>query len=940
MKPFGTLLLLLLLVTPTLAQDLSVGGRVLQADGGAPLPNANVLLRRLPDSSNAGGAVTGRDGRFLLDGLRRGRYVLTISYVGYDPVVRDVPLRGESAALGDIRLQERSVKLDAVEVTGAAPIAVMKEDTTEFLASAFKVNPDATAEDLVRKMPGVTVKDGKVEAQGEEVKAFRVDGRPFFGDDARTLLRNLPAEVISRIQVYDQQSEQARFTGFSDGNEVKAMNFITRDAIKNAQFGKIYGGYGEENHYRAGAILNAFAGKQRWSVMAMSNDVNEQNFSQEDLLGVMLSASGPGGMRGGMRGGGGGGQRPPSGGMPNFNMGSISDFLVNAGSGIAQTNAIGINYIDTWFDKVEVSGSYFFNQSDLDAGSGVTREFVLPQTAGQFYDETSVANTDNMNHRFNMRLDWKIDTLNSLLWRPRFSAQINEGFERTLAGTSTEAGLINSSNSDFSSDLGGLSFSHELLWRRRFETRGRTLSVEIENDVKNNSGDNRLSYDYASFGAQAVFDTTNQRSDLRANGWTAEATATYTEPIGERGQLQLRHRASYSRDESDKRTWELPMLAGMAETLDPLQSNEFSTDYLTQNASVGFRYENDDVNGMVGLGYQWATLQNDQVYPTDHRIDRRYGDVIPFAMLRYKFTQGKDLRVFYRARTSPPSVSRLQDVLDNSNPLLLSVGNPELEQENMQFVGMRYSAANLAAGNYFFLFAMGSYTFDAIGNNTIVAAADTTVFGGIPLLRGTQITRPENFDGSYALRAFMTYGQSVGFLKSNLNLNLSGTFSRTPGRINDLINYASSPMAGVGVSLSSNISQNLDFTISTQSSLTWIQNSVREESNTSYHTQSSRLRLNWIFLEDFVFGTDLAHEYYSGLSEGYNDDFLLWNMSLGYKFLPDNAGELRLSVFDLLKQNNSITRTVTDTYIEDTRTNLLQRYVLLTFTWNLRNFKL
>ena len=939
MKPFVTIVLTLLLVAPLAAQDLSISGRVLQADGKTPLPNANVLLRRMPDSSTAGGTVSGRDGRFLFDGLRRGRYVLHISYVGYEALIRDVPLRGESAALGDLTMTETSVRLDAVEVTGAAPIAVVKEDTTEFLASAFKVNPDATAEDLVRKMPGVTVKDGKVETQGEEVKAFRVDGRPFFGDDARTLLRNLPAEVISRIQVYDQQSEQSRFTGFSDGNEVKAMNFITRDAIKNAQFGKIYGGDGEDEHDRAGTILNAFAGKQRWSLMAMSNNVNEQNFSQEDLLGVMLSSSGPGGMRGG-GGPRGGGPRPGSGGMPNFNAGSIGDFLVDAGSGIAKTNAIGLNYIDTWFDDVEVSGSYFFNQSDLDAGSGVSREFILPQSTGQYYNESSAANTDNMNHRFNLRLDWKIDTLNSLLWRPRFSAQVNEGLERTLAGTSTDNGMISSSNSDFSSDLTGLSFSSELLWRRRFETRGRTFSIEFENDVKKNSGDNRLFYDYATFGMTPSFDTTSQRSDLLSSGWSAEATATYTEPLGERGQLQLRHRASYSRDESDKRTWDLPLLAGMAEALDPLQSNEFSTDYLTQNASVGYRYEDEDFNGMFGLGYQWATLQNAQVYPTASDINRRYGDVIPFAMLRYKFTQGKDLRVFYRARTSPPGVSQLQDVLDNSNPLLLSIGNPELQQSNMQFIGARYSAANLAAGNYFFLFAMGSYTFDAIGNNTVVAGSDTTVFGGIPLLRGSQITRPENFDGSYALRSFLTYGQTLGFLQSNLNLNLSGSFTRTPSRINDVINYASTPTAGLGVSLSSNISREIDFTISTQSSLSWISNSVREENNTNYLTQSSRLRFNWIFLEDFVFSTDLAHEYYSGLSEGYNDDFLLWNMSLGYKFLPDNAGELRLSVFDLLRQNNSITRTVTDTYIEDTRTNLLQRYVLLTFTWSLRNFKL
>ncbi len=933
---FITLLLALTFsITSALAQDLGIQGRVMTSEGKAPLPNANLILQHLPDSSTAGGMVTTRDGRFRFENLRGGRYVLKVSYLGYSTVVKDVALRGQSVNLGDIVLEEASIPLGQVEVTGEAPIAVMKEDTTEFLASAFKVNPDATAEDLVRKMPGVSVKDGKVEAQGEEVKSFQVDGRPFFGNDARTLLRNMPAEIVSRIQVFDQQSEQSRFTGFSDGNEVKAMNFITRDAIKNAQFGKVYGGYGEENHYRTGAVLNAFSGNQRWSLMAMSNDVNEQNFASEDLLGVMLASSGGGGPRGGMRGG----PRPSTGGgMPNFNAGRLGDFMVSASNGIARTNALGLNYIDTWSDKVEVSGSYFFNQSDLDAGSSVAREFILPSAQGQLYDERSDANTDNTNHRFNLRMDYRIDTLNSILWRPRFSAQINEGVEHTLAGTSLAGGMINSSNSDFNTDLTGISFNNELLYRHRFQTRGRTFSLEIENDVKNNSGNNRLFYDYASYGQQPAFDTTSQRSDLESSGWSMEATATYTEPIGERGQLQLRHRASYSNDASNKRTWNLPLLAGTSEQLDHLLSNEFATDYITQNSSLGYRYENDDVNAMVGLGYQWSTLENEQVYPSSRTLERQYGDIIPFAMLRYKFRQGKDMNLFYRARTSPPSVTQLQDVLDNSNPLLLSTGNPGLQQQSMHFLGMRYMAANMQAGSYFFIHAMGSYTFDAIGSNTVLAGSDTTVFGGIPLLRGTQITRPENFEGSYSLRSFLTYGKAVGFLSSNINLNLSGTYSRTPSRINSEINYASSPALGAGISLTSNISQELDFTISTQSSLTWISNSLRKESNSNYLTQSSRLRLNWIFLEDFVFSTDLAHEFYNGLSEGYDDDFLLWNLGLGYKFLPENAAEIRLTVFDLLKQNNSISRSVTDTYIQDTRTNMLQRYVLLTFTWNLRNF--
>ncbi len=925
----------ILFAAPLAAQGLNIQGRVVDEEGTA-LANANIILLRLPDSTTAGGTVTGKDGRFLFDNLRNGRYVLKISFVGYTSLMRDIPLRGQSASLGNLTMHESSIPLDQVEVTGTAPIAIMKEDTTEFIANAFKVNPDATAEDLVAKMPGVTIKDGKVEAQGEEVKQVLVDNRPFFGDDARAVLRNIPAEIISRIQVFNQQSEQARFTGFSDGSETKAINLITRDAIRNAQFGKIYGGYGEEDHYRAGTILNAFNGKQRWSVLAMSNDINEQNFASEDLLGVMLASSGGG--PGGMRGGGRGGPRPSGGGMPNFNRGSINDFIVNTSNGIASTNAVGVNYIDTWADNIEVSGSYFFNRSNLKANTGLAREYILPEVLGQYYDETTASGTVNMNHRLNMKVDYKIDTLNSILWRPRLSAQINDGSETTLAGTSLSGAMINSNSSTFNSDLSGLSFDNELLYRHRFETRGRTFSFEIENGINNNGGDNSLFSEYASFDGTAVFDTTSQRSNLDKQGWSVEATATYTEPLGDNGQIQLRHRTSFSNDASNKRTWNQPLLAGTIEELDPLLSNEFSTDYLTQNASVGYRYEQDDVNAMVGVGYQWANLQNEQVYPYSGNIDRSYGDVMPYAMMRLKFAQGKDMNLFYRSRTSPPSVDRLQNVLDNSNPLQLSIGNPGLDQEYMHFLGMRYSAANLGAGSYFFLFAMGSYTFDPVGNNTIIASRDTTVFDGIPLLRGTQITRPENFEGSFSLRSYMTYGEAIGFLKSNLNLNLSGTFSRTPSRINGQINYASAPVAGIGVSLTSNISQDLDFTISTQSNMTWIANSLQEQNNSHYMTQSSRLRFNWILLDDFVFNTDLAHEYYSGLSEGYNDDFLLWNLSLGYKFLPDNAAEIRATVFDVLKQNNSITRNVTETYIEDARTTLLQRYVLLTLTWNIRNF--
>jgi len=941
MKHIITLFLFLSVCAPAIAQQPQVVQGRIVGDDGTPLAGANVLLLRLPDSTTAGGAVTGPDGSFRFNTVRRGRYTLRATFIGYRAEHRNLRVQNTAVSLGSVTLHERSIPMEEVEVEGTAPIAVLKEDTTEFIASAFKVNPDASAEDLVRKMPGITVKDGEVEAQGEKVQRVLVDNRPFFGDDARAVLRNIPAEIISRIQVFDQQSEQAQFTGFRDGNEVKAMNIITRDAIRNAQFGKVYGGYGEDEHYRAGTVLNAFSGDTRWSLLGMTNNVNEQNFASEDLLGVMLSSRfGGGGMRGrgrGMRGG-----RPPGsgGGMPNFGMGDVRDFMVNTTNGIATTHAVGLNYVDTWAETIEVSGSYFFNLSDADAASGLKREYILPEIQGQFYNETTGANTENLNHRLNLRLDYRVDSLNSILWRPRLSVQQHNGTELTSASTALQSALINSSSSDFSSDLAGLSFENELLWRRRFAKQGRTISLEIETDYNRNAGDNRLYSDYLSFGRDAASDTVSQRAELEKRGWELGSSLMYTEPVGGSGQLMLRHRASYSNDNSDRKTWNLPMLTGMSEELDPLLSNEFTTGYLTQNASIGYRHHDDRFDAMLGAGYQWAALENEQVYPSAASLDRSFDDVMPFAMMRFKFAQGRDMRLFYRTRTSPPSVDDLQEVLDNTNPLQLSIGNEELQPDYTHFLGMRYSATNPAAGSYFFLFAMASYTFNDVGNSTVFASADTSVFGGIPLLRGAQITRPVNLDGAYALRSYMTYGLPVSFLKSNLNLNLSATYSRTPSEINGLRNEASTPAAGAGVTLTSNISQNLDFTVSTQSNLTWIRNSLQERTDTDYFTQSSRLRLNWIFGGGFVFSTDMAHEHYSGLAEGYNDNVLLWNLSVAYKFLPRDLAEIRLTLYDVLEQNDSIVRNVTETYIEDSRTALLQRFALLTFTWNIRNFTL
>ncbi|RFP63384.1 carboxypeptidase-like regulatory domain-containing protein, partial [Hymenobacter lapidiphilus] len=297
---FGLLLFNLLLTTAR--AQTTVSGQVVDAQDQSALLGANVVLLQLPDSVRRGAAVEA-DGSFTVPSVPAGRYRLTVSFLGYQDLQRTVEVGTTPLNLGALTLQAGGVTLKGVEVVGQAAAAVQKGDTAQFNADSFKTNPDASAGDLIKKMPGVTVDPttGKVQAQGEQVQRILVDGKEFFGNDPDAVLKNLPAEVIDKIQVYDRASDQAQFTGFDDGNQQKTINIITKPQFRNGQFGRVVAGYGPlDDRYRLSGNLNSFQGKRRLSVVAQSNNINEQNFGTDDLLGVVGSSGGGGrGGRGG-----------------------------------------------------------------------------------------------------------------------------------------------------------------------------------------------------------------------------------------------------------------------------------------------------------------------------------------------------------------------------------------------------------------------------------------------------------------------------------------------------------------------------------------------------------------------------------------------------------------------------------------------------------------
>jgi hypothetical protein len=361
-------------------------GKLIDANDRSPLIGATSILLNPADSTVIKGTTADVEGVFSIDNIPTGNYILKISFIGYINYFKGIGLNG-SQDLGTLEMKQSDKLLKSVEILDKATTAVQKGDTTQYNANSYKTNPDANAEDLVTKMSGVTMQNGKVQAHGEEVKKILVDGKPFFGDDPNAVLKNLPADVIDKIQVFDQQSDQSKFTGVSDGNTTKTINIITKPGMKNGTFGRILAGYGYDNVFKGAGNINFFKGDRRISIIAQTNNINEQNFSSDELAGISSTgnqggASTSGGMQ--FRGGGGG----------NYGGSSSGNFLVNAKNGITTTYALGINYSDKWTRKVELSSSYFFNKSDNVSDQSINREYILPTDSGLVYKEKSVIRSE------------------------------------------------------------------------------------------------------------------------------------------------------------------------------------------------------------------------------------------------------------------------------------------------------------------------------------------------------------------------------------------------------------------------------------------------------------------------------------------------------------------------------------------------------------------
>ncbi|MGV3541495.1 MAG: outer membrane beta-barrel protein [Rufibacter sp.] len=918
MKSFFFCLFLLVTVSFARAQGVPVSGTVTSAYYKESLAGATVQLIRLPDSTRTA-VGTDKDGNFSFAAVKPGTYTVLVNYIGHSPLYTPAQVQTTPVNLGTLTLTQGATALNEVQVVGQIPPGTQKGDTTVFNAAAFKVADDASAEDLVTKLPGVTITDGKVQAQGEDVKQVLVDGKRFFGEDANTALRNLPAEVIENIEIFDKKSDQAEFSGFDDGNRAKTINIVTKQNRRSGKFGKVAAGVGPDQKYMAGASVNFFKGERRFTVNGLLNNINMQDFSVGEAPG--------GGMRGRRSSGGGG------------------------GAGISTTNTVGLNYSDKWGPKIEVSGNYNYSNNRNENNRFVFRDYL----ASQYYEQENTDNSFNSNrdesHQFNFRFEYLINDRNRLLVRPRLTLQRNDTYS-TLVGRSIydrepgndvydEATLTTRNNSS-NNEATSYSLSNDIDFSHRFNKPGRTLTLGLNTSKTLNDGDTYQITDLADVEQPQKSKYLNQLILANRNGLTWRGNVALGEQVGKYARVQASYSISNRQEDSERLAydWEETEYTNLNTRL----SNAFDSEYLRQQGKATYLYNSEKLRVQLETVYQNAHLQNQQEFPSAYQVNRTFHNLLPEAQVEFKFSKTKNLQLDYNTDVDAPSVTQLQEVVDNTNPLRFRVGNAGLVQEYRNSMNLRYRSFNLETNRVFTFFVTAAKTDDYITNSTSEVGLDQEpLLSGLEISRGAQLIRPVNLDGNWSARSFISLGQPVPFIKSNFNIHGSVGYTKTPGLLNNAefpnkLFFSTSTNYGGGISLSSNISENVDFNVSTRSSYNMVSNTLRKEQNNNFFTQNTSVRANFKFWKGLVYRTELNHQYNGGLAQGISPHFTIWNMSLSKRLFANQRGEISLSVNDVLGQNISVSRTVSDAYIQDVQSTVLQRFFMLTFSYNIRSF--
>lgn len=909
------LALVVLLFAPLLAvaQKFTLRGQLTDTLS-SPLPSATIMLLQPSDSSLINFGVSDAKGFFEIKNLNRAAYLFKVSFVGFATHTQQIsPSAGlVELNLGQVKLRPKTTELNEVVVQGEKAPVTVKRDTIEFNAGSIKTKANANVEDLLKKMPGMEVEnDGTIRAQGEQVQRVMVDGREFFGRDPKLATRNLPADAIDKVQVFDKKSDQAVFTGIDDGQKEKTINLELKEEKRNGAFGTLMAGGGTEDRFQGRASINKFSKGQQLSVLGMGNNINEQGFSLDDYMNFTGGAQQ-------MMGGGGGAVRLQidgnnSNGVP-LNFGGRQ-------SGIMTNYAGGVNFNrDLNGNKTKINGSYFFNRVEQNTERSLNRINYLPDNRTYNFAQESKQLSANDNHRLNLSIDHNIDSANSL----RFTSSVTYNDSEQTTGSSSEtlsAANALQNESERSTVIGGNSatLNANLLYRHRFAKKGRTVSANLTFGLSQNDSDGTLNSNNIFYGRQvenqAILQTNTQATDNLSYG----TTLSYTEPLGKRRYLEANYNFRVNENKVDRAVFN-------EETGQPVfdtnLSNKYTSNYVYHRPGMNIRVNRQKYNFALGASYQMTELTGNLLL-RDATIDQRFENLLPVARFNYDFSSFKHVRLDYETSMQEPTIQQLQPIVDNSDPLNIYEGNPDLRPGYSHRMNLNFTTFDPAKFINFFAFGTVVYTTNAITNSQSITEQ---------LVR---ITKPVNVSDNLVVTGNMNVGFPIKQLKSRFNIGPSITQTEAINLLNDEENGVSGQTLGGSARYNFTYNDIFTFDLSANLSRQQTKYDFNESLNQEYFNETYSAEANVTLLKNYQINGLFEYLIYTSRTTDFNQAIPLLGFSVSRFVLKNNTGEIKIGVNNLLDRSLSVSQTATANYLQQETINNLGRFYMISFTYAL-----
>ncbi len=911
MRKFILISLMLLSAASAAAQSKGsiLGTLVTKPDGAEEVEGvvgAVIELTPLRDTLNQKYTTTAIRGAFQFKSLTAGEYRLTASSLGYQTTSQVVKVEaGKENKLPAWHIEEDVQTIEAVSVKTQAVRTTINGDTTVYNAGAYKVLPDADADELLAKMPGITVNGGSVEANGEAVQKILVDGREFFGNDVATALSTLPAEAIKSVEVFDKLSDEAEFSGIDDGNSYKAINIVTHNKMKTAIFGKMDAQYAFEprsydktQHYGSvNGSVNFFREKSKTTVRFRANNMN--------------------------------------------------------GNAQSKMGMAGVNYINAWGkdDKFRLEGSYNFNANNNKHNSWTDREYFLTEeeiNSGkdiyQRYMSDSYSQNISYNHNFNTRIEYRINPKHRLMLRAQLSFNDGESNSNSISDyfpiNSNDYITLNNWSENFSNALNANVNGNYMM--RLGAKQGRTLQFNFDANYSTNDANGQ------NYSEKSVNNPIQQRSTSGNNNYSLRGGITYAEPIGNNAQFTIGYNVNYRKTNAERLTNLYDFETGeYMEMISPEYSNNRNTEYLTQRVGPGFRYGSEGTSISGQLNFQHVTMNSDRIYPAVYVLpEKTFKNLTYSVMSRFKLNMQNRIMLRVNSSTNNPSVGDLQDVVNISNVNNISAGNPDLRPSYSHRANLGYTFSGIQSGTTFSVDFGGNISRNNIIQSVIMNQPGYEIYSPDGELLTTlsptgRFSKPINYkDGSWGMNAGINYGFPLNFMGCNFNIGARGSLNQSPSILNDVVNHSRNYSLGGNIAIGSNFSQYVDFRLAYFPTYSKVTNTMSTSSNNEYMQHRAFGNVRVVFGFGLTLHANANYSQYVGLSKNsrnLNNTEFICNFGVGMKVLK-RLGEVQLIANDVFNQNKGFNRAWNAEYMQNSTSSVIGRFFGIKFTYNLRRY--